>query len=434
MKRLLANMGLMAGLVVALAIWVQLPLTGVLALVLLLAGWLTATRAGRQAALVTRVGLGTVGRRLGSSLVIVLGIAGVVGVLTALLAMGAGLQATLAGGGSDDAALILRGGAPAEAQSVLGQDEIQAVTQAPGVAHDNDGRPLVSGEVIVAVNVTRRDGDDASVQLRGVDDPAWAVRPGVELIEGRPFRTGMQELVVGRRASDRYAGLKPGDSVQLGPERWDVVGVFESGDGHDSELWADRNTVASAFRRGNSVSALLVGLTGADAFDGFKAALESNPQLNVRVQTTAEYFAAQSEGLVTVIRVVGIAVAAIMAIGAIFGALNCMFAAVAARAREIATLRAMGFRGLPVVVSIMLETMILALAGGLLGALLAWVLFNGHSASTLAGMSQVVFSFKVDFGLMWTGIKWALAIGLVGGLFPAVRAARLPVTVALRET
>src|SRR5690625_1517421 len=219
MKRMLANMGLMAGLVVALAIWVQLPLTGVLALVLLLAVWLTATRVGRQAASVTRVGLGTTGRRLGSSLVIVLGIAGVVGVLTALLAMGAGLQATLGGGGSGDAALILRGGAPHRAHAVLSQNEIEAVNQAPGVAHDDDGRPLVSGEVIVAVNVTSRGGDDASVQLRGVDDTAWAVRPGIEMIEGRPFRTGMQELVVGRRASDRYAGLKPGDSVQLGPDR-----------------------------------------------------------------------------------------------------------------------------------------------------------------------------------------------------------------------
>ena len=435
MKKFLVNSGLVLGMVAALVIWVRLPLVAALALAVLLAAWLAATRSGRQAASITRVGLSTISQRLGSVSVIVLGIAGVVGVLTALLAMGAGLQTTLASGGSDDSVIVLRGGAPAEAQSVLVPDDIQAVNQAPGVARDARGKPLSSGEVIVAVNVTaRKSGEDASVQLRGVDDTAWAIRPGIEIIEGRNFKTGMRELVVGQQAASRYADLAPGESIQLGPARWDVVGVFASGDGYDSELWADRNTVSSAFRRGNSVSALYIKLTDASAFDGFKAALESDPQLNVRVQTTADYFASQSKGLVMVIRAVGITVGVIMAIGAIFGALNCMFAAVAERAREIATLRAMGFRGLPVVVSVMLETMTLALVGGVLGALLTWILFNGHSASTLAGMTQVVFRFHVSPELVWTGIKWALAIGFIGGLFPAVRAARLPVTTALRES
>lgn len=238
---------------------------------------------------------------------------------------------------------------------------------------------------------------------------------------------------MGQGAARQFAGLAVGDEVKLGTESWKVVGVFASGDAYDSELWADRQSVASAYRRGNSAESVLVKLTGAAAFDGFKAALMSDPKLKVETSTTADYFARQSAGLTKTIRVVGLTVGVIMAIGAIFGALNCMFAAVASRAREIATLRAIGFRGAPVVVSVMLETMLLALAGGVLGALIVWLVFNGYTTSTLNGLTQVVFDFKVSPALMWSGLKWALAIGFIGGLFPAVRAARLPVTTALRE-
>ena len=223
------------------------------------------------------------------------------------------------------------------------------------------------------------------------------------------------------------------DTVKLGREDWKVVGVFASHDAYDSELWADRAAVSDAFRRGNSAESVLVRLTSPAAFDRFKAALASDPKLKVEAQTTRDYFAKQSEQLTRVIRVVGITVGVIMAIGAVFGALNCMFAAVASRAREIATLRAIGFRGTPVVTSVMLETMLLALAGGVLGAAVVWLLFNGYTASRLSGFNQVVFRFRVDPALIWTGLKWALAIGFVGGLFPAVRAARLPVSTALRE-
>ncbi len=435
MKKFLVNLGLVAWIAVALWIWVKLPWFGAVALVAVFALWLGLTRSGRQAASVTWVGISTLRQRLGSSLVIVIGIAGVVGVLIALLAMGNGLRATMERGGSDDTAIVMRGGAATAAQSVLVRADIDAINQAPGVARNADGKPLTSGELVTAVSVTQKDsGADANVQLRGVDDTAWAVRPGIKIIEGRKFRPGTYELDVGRHAASRYAGLEPGQSIKIGSDTWKVVGVFASGDGYDSELWADRHVVAGAFRRGDSVSSALVKLTSAGAFDAFKAALMSNPQLNVRVETTADYFAQQSAGLVKVIRIVGLTVGIIMAIGAVFGALNCMFAAVAARAREIATLRAIGFRGAPVVVSVMLETMVLALLGGLVGAFIVWLLFNGHSASTLRGFTQLVFQFKVDPALVWTGIKWALAIGFIGGLFPAVRAARLPVSTALRES
>ena len=414
--------------------WVKLPWFGALILALLCGLWLALTRSGRQAASVTKVGIGTLPDRLGSSLVIVIGIAGVVGVLVALLAMGEGLQATLNSGGRNDTAIVLRGGSVSESQSVLVRDDVDAIEQATGVARNASGKPMASAELVVAANLPLRNSqDEAAAQLRGVDDGAWALRPDLKIVEGRKFKPGMRELVVGEAARRQFAGLDVGKDIKLGTQVWKVVGVFQSDGAWNSELWSDRQTVASAYRRGNSAESVLVKLNSPAAMTKFKATLAADPRLKVEASTTHDYFAKQSEGLSKIIRVVGLTVGIIMAIGALFGALNCMFAAVASRAREIATLRAIGFRGTPVVVSVMLETMLLALAGGVLGALIVWLVFNGYHASTLSGFTQLMFQFKVGPGLIWTGLKWALAIGFVGGLFPAVRAARLPVTTALRE-
>ncbi len=434
MKKFLINSGLVVLAVVALAIWVKLPWIGALILAVLFALWMALTRSGRQAASVTKVGIGTLRDRLGSSLVIVIGIAGVVGVLVALLAMGEGLQATLNSGGRNDTAIVLRGGSISESQSVLVRDDVDAIEQAAGVARDASGKPMASAELVVAANLPLRNSqDEAAAQLRGVDDGAWALRPDLKIVEGRKFTPGMRELMVGEAAQRQFAGLDVGKEIKLGTQAWKVVGAFQSDGAWNSELWSDRQTVASAYRRGNSAESVLVKLTSPSAFGKFKATLAADPRLKVEASTTHDYFAKQSEGLSKIIRVVGLTVGIIMAIGALFGALNCMFAAVASRAREIATLRAIGFRGTPVVVSVMLETMLLALAGGVLGALIVWLIFNGYHASTLSGFTQLMFQFKVGPGLIWTGLKWALAIGFVGGLFPAVRAARLPVTTALRE-
>jgi putative ABC transport system permease protein len=229
--------------------------------------------------------------------------------------------------------------------------------------------------------------------------------------------------------------LVPGQQVRLGNQLWTVVGIFASGDAMDSEIWGDAPVVADTYRRGGSRASVTVRLDNPVAFDTFKAALDANPQLKVDASTTYDYFSKQSEGVSKFLTYIGIVVGSIMAIGAIFGALNTMFAAVAARAREIATLRAIGFRGLPVVVAVMLETMLLALLGGLFGGLLAWLVFNGYSASTLAAgtVGKLSFELKVSPELLWVGLLWALTIGFIGGLFPALRAARLPVTTALRE-
>ncbi|KAF1003718.1 MAG: Macrolide export ATP-binding/permease protein MacB [Luteibacter sp.] len=436
MKRF--GIGVLMLLVVAvfLVVWIALPWQGVLAIALVLALWMGLTRRGRQTWQVTRVGLATVTQRLGSSSVVVVGIAGVVGVLVAMLAMGEGFSETLRATGNDRTAIVLRGGSQAELNSVLDRDSANVVMQAPGVKKSAQGKPIASGELVVVANLTRKSDptSDANVPIRGVSDDVWSLRDQVKIVEGRKFQPGMRELIVGSGAKAQFAGLDLGKSIRLAGQEWTIVGTFESNDALSSELWSDTQTVASAYRRGSSVQSVTVLLDSPAAFDAFKANLMADPRLKVDVSTTQAYFSKQSEGLTKVLRTVGIVVGIIMAIGAVFGALNTMFAAIQARAREIATLRAIGFRGVPVVVSVMLETMLLALLGGVIGAGLVWIVFNGYSASTIgANFSQVVFRFHVSTELLWTGVKWALAIGFIGGLFPAVRAARLPVTTALRE-
>jgi len=436
--RFLMNLLLALGLLVVMAVWVMLPWPGAVLLVVLLVLWLFLTRRGRQAASVANVGISTLRQRLGSSAVIVVGIAGVVGVLVALLAMAEGYSETLKKSGSADTAIVMRGASASEVMSVIDRETVVQVAQAPGIARNAKGEPIASDEIVVAANLPVRGGaadEEGSVQLRGVTEQAWAVRPQVRIVDGRKFTPGLRELIVGRGAARQFANLVPGAEVKLGTQPWKVAGVFASGDSMESEIWGDATVVADTYRRGSSRAAITVRLDDPKSFAAFKAAVESNPQIKVEAATTLDYFGKQSEGMTKIIRGMGIAVGTIMAIGAMFGALNTMFAAVAARAREIATLRAIGFPGLPVVVAVMLETMLLALVGGLIGGGLAWLIFNGYSASTMAGGSvgQLAFQLHVTPELLWTGLKWALAIGFIGGLFPAVRAARLPVTTALRE-
>ncbi|MFZ5663238.1 MAG: ABC transporter permease [Pseudomonadota bacterium] len=432
-KRWLANVGVVLALVAGLAAWVALPWYGVAAVAAILAVWLLLTRRGRQTLAVASVGVSSLPQRWGASSVIVVGIAGVVGVLVAMLAMGEGFEATLNRTGNESTAIILRGGSQAETNSVITRDQVPLIGQLDGIARSRDGRPLVSPELSQVVSlVTRADGTDANAQLRGVGAMAWELRPQVRVVEGRRFEPGRRELVVGRGAREQYVGLEVGRTLELANQPWTVVGVFESGDSHESELWADAEVLGPTYQR-TAFQSVTVKLNGKRGLARLKAAMAADPRLKLDVETTRHYYNKQSAGLTRLIQILGTVVGAIMAVGAVFGALNTMYAAVAARAREIATLRAIGFRGLPVVVAVMLETMLLALLGGLVGALLAWLVFNGYTASTLSGnFSQVVFQFQVGPELVWTGLKWALGIGLVGGLFPALRAARLPVTEALR--
>ncbi|WP_430540489.1 ABC transporter permease [Pseudoxanthomonas japonensis] len=404
-----------------------------ISLLSLIALWLLLTRQGKNAIEIAKIGIASLPQRWGASSVIVVGIAGVVGVLVAMLAMGEGFSATLKQTGGQDTAIVLRGGSQAETNSVISRDQVPLISTLAGVAKGKDGRALLSPELSQIVNLpTASTGEDANAQFRGVSEAAWSIRPQVKLTKGRKFNVGVREIVVGQGAKGQYRGLDVGKTLKLGNQEWTVVGVFASGDAHDSELWTDIDTLSSAYDR-RAYQSVTVRTEGKAGFDRFKQAMENDPRLKLDVLTTSDYYTKQSTQLTGLIRWLGMVIGTIMAIGAVFGALNTMYAAVAGRAREIATMRAIGFRGLPVVMAVMLETMLLALLGGLLGGLIAWVVFNGYSVATLgSNFSQVVFQFKVTPELLWSGLKWALGIGLVGGLFPALRAARLPITQALR--
>jgi len=383
---------------------------------------------------VTLMSLQTLPQRIGASSVIVIGIAGVVAVLISVLAMGAGFRHTLADGGRADRAIILRGGSDAELNSNLTRGDVDTIGNAPGIAKDAAGKAILSNEIVTVVNVPKIDtGTDANITLRGAGLTLTRVRPELTIVDGRMFRPAVRELIAGVGAARQFRGLTPGSVLHLRNADWTVTGMFTSnGDVHESELMADVDTVGSSIERSGYSSAVVL-LTSAAAFTDFKDALTTDPQLKVDVQREPDYYAAQSKNLTQAINVVGNTVAVIMAIGAMFGALNSMYSAVAARGMEIATLRAIGFGAFPVLLSVMFEALLLSLLGGLIGAALAWVMFNGHSVSTLGGaFAQVVFRLTVTRTLIVTGIVWACVIGVLGGLFPAVRAARLSVAEALR--
>ena len=388
----------------------------------------------KQLIAVISMSLQTVPQRLGASSVIVIGIAGVVAVLVSVLAMGAGFKHTLADSGRDDRVIILRGGSDAELNSNLTRTDIATISNAPGLAKDAAGKALLSNELVTVVNVPKLDtGTDANVTMRGVGLKLAEVRPELKIVSGKMFRPAVRELIAGVGAAKLFRGLTVGSVLRLRNADWTVTGIFSTnGDVRESELLADVDTVGSSIERTGYSSAVGL-LTSAAAFTAFKDSLTSDPTLTVDVQRERDYYAKQSAGLTKTINIVGTTVAVIMAIGAMFGALNTMYSAVAARGMEIATLRAIGFGAFPVLFGVIIESLLLALLGGVIGAVLAWVFFNGHTVSTLgAAFAQVVFQLTVTRALIITGIIWACVIGLLGGFFPALRAARLPVAEALR--
>jgi len=389
-----------------------------------------------QLAAVTAMNLRNLPARLGTSLVAVVGIGGVVAVLVALLSMGEGFRAALELSGRDDVALILRGGSSDELSSGLGRDQVSIIEAAPGISRDERGA-IASPEFYTIVDLPMRStGTSANVPFRGVTARAPQVREGFRIVAGRMFEPGKDEVIVGRGAFAQFGNVDLGRVVTWGSHQWRVVGVFEAGGSvSESEVWTDLTVLQGVYRRGNSVQVVRVQLTSPAAIDELERWLDADPRIDPSVRSEREFYADQSRILVTLIRYVGTTIAVLMGIGAVFAALNTMYSAVSSRTREIATLRALGFGTTPVIASVLLEAVMLGLLGGVLGGLLVYLGLNGYQASTLnwASFSQITFAFTVTPGLLVTGLGYSLILGLVGGLLPALRAARLPVTTGLRE-
>lgn len=372
-----------------------------------------------------------------SAIVAVLGIAGTVGVFVAMLSLARGFKATLVASGSDDNAIILRAGATAEMMSGVALDQVKILQDAPGVARASDGAPLLTSEVVVVAPFPlKATGTDANVQVRGVSSNVLSIRRNVKILEGRMFNPGLSELIVGKNASSTYSGLSLGNSVKFGGGNWQVVGVFDAGgSAFDSEVWTDARVLDDVYKRPSNVfQSATVHLTSPAALEQFKDAVTSDPRLSVDVTREIDYYSKQSTRMTQLITVLGGLVAGVMAIGAIFGALNTMYSAVAERGREIATMRALGFGAAAVVFSFVIEALIISFVGGAVGCL-AVLPLNGLTTATMnwQTFSNMAFAFKITSGLLLGGIIFALFMGIIGGLPPAIRAAARPVAVALRE-
>jgi putative ABC transport system permease protein len=389
-----------------------------------------------QVASVSKFGLLSIPQRGGSVAAAVFGIAGVVAVLVGVLSMGVGFRNALAASGAPDSSIVLRSGADSEMVSGFLRESTRVIADAPGVARTKDG-PLASAELFVIINLPKRStGTDANVPMRGVERAALKVREKLKMVDGRMFEWGKNEVIVGVGAANAFAGLDLGGKLRIGRREWPIVGIFSAGGGTaESEIWTDATVLQAAYNRGDTFQSVYVKLVSPGAFQAFKDALTTDPRLNVKVLRQTEYYAEQSTAVTRLITTLGYLIAALMAVGAVFGALNTMYSSVSARTREIATLRALGFGSGAVVVSVMIESLALAVIGGALGAILSYVTFNGLHTSTMNwnSFSQVTFAFAVTPDLLVQGIVWAVLIGLIGGLLPALRGAHLPIAATLRE-
>jgi putative ABC transport system permease protein len=386
----------------------------------------------RQIVAVSAVSLKGIGQRLGASIVVVVGIAAVVAVLVSVFTMAGSLSGAVLASGRPDRAIVIRSAANSEGASALARDTAAIVASAPGVERTPDGQRAVTSDVLVPVNLRRRsDGVLAGVAVRGMSPEGFAVRPEIRLIEGRRFRPGLRELIVGRQASAQFADLTIGARVALRDSDWTIVGVFATGDALESSLLTDGDTLGSAYQRAfvNSVTARL---ESPEVFEDFKASLTTNPTLVVDVYREPDYFAQRSQELTNLFFFVTYVVSTIMAAGALVGAVNTMYSAVSVRTVEIATLRAIGFGGAAVAISVLAEALSLALIGGATGSAIAWIVFNGNTISLGGESASLVATFAIAPATLARGFAWASSVGLLGALLPAVRAVRLPVATALR--
>ncbi|MEY3897907.1 MAG: hypothetical protein RLZZ214_3428 [Verrucomicrobiota bacterium] len=381
--------------------------------------------------------LRSIPERKAAALTAAIGIAGVVGVLVGVLAIAEGFRRAMTVSGSPDVAIVLRTGADSEMTSGLDRDAARTIADAPGIARSG-GAPVTSAELFVIINLPKRStGTDANVPLRGVGQGAFEVRGNIDMVAGRRFETGRNEVIVGAGAARAFGGLDIGKQIKMGQVVWEVVGIFTANGGiAESEIWADAAVLQPAYQREDGFQSVYVKLADPSAFQEFKDALTADPRLEVKVLRQSDFYEEQSTMVTQFITTIGVFIASLMALGALFGALNTMYSAVAGRTREISTLRALGFGSAPVVFSVLAESVLLSILGGMLGAGAAYLLFNGYQASTInwQTFSQVTFAFRVSPALLGQSVLFATVIGLVGGLFPAIRAARLPIATGLRES
>jgi putative ABC transport system permease protein len=391
----------------------------------------------RQTIAVMLLNLRTVPTRLGSSAVAIIGIAGVVVVFVSVLSISEGFYLALAESGARDRALVMRAAADTEMTSSLQGTEVRIIREAPGIRYEGE-TPLISAELYVILDLPKKSAPDsaANVPMRGIEPLGMQLRDQVSIVEGRMFRFGTNEVIVGLGANRQFVNMNVGDTIVSGQNRWEVVGVFEADGGvAETEIWCDVRTIQSVYRWTNRFQSVLAKLDSADSFETLNNWLMTNPQVNVSVRRENEYFAGQSQTMTRLINTLGFGVAGLMGIGAVFGAILTMYTAVATRTREIATLRALGFNTASVIASVLAESLVLGGIGGVVGAAAAYLAFNGYQTSTMnwQTFSQVAFAFRVTPALAATGLFYALAIGFIGGLLPAIRAARLPISSALRE-
>lgn len=389
----------------------------------------------KEVAAVTGMSLRSLPGRLGTSLVIVVGIAAVVAVLVSVLAMSTGFIESMTKSGRAERAIVLGRNANSESSGGFPRDSAVTILNSPGIAKAADGSPIASAEFLASVLLPEvNDGRDAFVLIRGVGPQVFALRPEIKLVEGTMFKPGLNELVAGRSAQKRL-NMKVGGKIPMPTGDWTITGIFESNeDSHESEFMTDANTLIAAMRRGEVFNSTTVWLEDDASFTKFKDAVTTNPTLSVDVKREPAYFEESSRPVGQVMKIIAYVIGSFMALGAVFGALNTMYSAISARTIEIATLRAIGFGAGPVVVSVFVEAMLLAIAGAALGAGIAWFFFDGNAVTGATGnsRSQLTFSLNVTPNLIAVGVAFALVIGLLGGLFPAIRAARRPVAMALR--
>jgi putative ABC transport system permease protein len=387
-----------------------------------------------QVAAVTRINLKSILQRLWLSLSTVFAVALVVMVLLAFLAMANGFQQTVTSSGAADVAIVLRAGSQSEINSTVSREQVQLLHEGPGIAKRADGGPLISAELYLVVDGIKRSSQTkANLPIRGIGKEGPVLRRGITLVEGRMFSSGSNEIVVGKGLAREFQGLGLGDNITLATSRWTVVGVFEAeGSVFESEIWADLSVVQSLFRRDNTFQTVRIRLIEPEALEEFKRYVDNDPRLKLDVKSEADYFADQASRTTDLIQKLGWPLAIAMAFGALAGALNTMYSSVAARATEIATLRAIGFGGFAAFVGTLIEALMLASIGGLVGAMATFLIFDGLSASTLgASFTQVVFTFRLTPTIAGQGVVLALIVGLIGGLFPAIRAARMPIVAGL---